>query len=149
MAVFLSKPNSMPPNMVAPARDTPGNKASDWAKPICTACLGPILSMCTVLAVRAKRSIHNMAKPPTIKATATVMGENKYCLMVLCKAKPKMAAGRKAKNKFKTNCCAWLSLPKCKAVSISLRRYSQHTAKIAASWITISNTLPLSSLKCR
>ena len=67
----------MPPKMVAPARETPGTKANDCAKPICKACFLLMLSMVWVAVWLVYFSTNKIAKPPTIKAIATLIGENK------------------------------------------------------------------------
>lgn len=69
---------------------------------------------------------------------ATGSGWNRYCLMTSWKASPSTAIGRKPSTRFSRKARDFGSCTKVSAVCVSMRRYSQHTARIAAPWITIS-----------
>jgi hypothetical protein len=82
-----------------------------------------------------------------MKAVATGMGANRDALMALPKISPRMARGRKAMKRLSTRRLASGCRPRPEKVRITRSRYSQTTARMAPDWMTISNSLPRSSLK--
>ena len=87
--------SSIAPRMVAPERDTSGIIASTWQKPILSARSGVKSSRPCATAVRGfHRSIANMHRPPTITATATTQGENRYARDEVLQQRPDDGGGQ-------------------------------------------------------
>ena len=79
-----------------------------------------------------------------MNAAATGTGAKSFALIAFAKTRPSTAAGRNAMKRFATKRCAARSLKTPRATSKSLTRYSQHTARIAPAWITISKSFAFS-----
>jgi len=78
-----------------------------------------------------------MTIAPTMNAAATGAGANSFALIALPKASPRIAAGRNATKRLRTNRCAPRSRKMPAATAKSFARYSQQTASIAPAWMTI------------
>jgi hypothetical protein len=147
VAARRDSPNSMPPMMVAPERDVPGMSANACARPILSASVARMSStssMCGGARVRARRSTHRMTKPPAMNAIATGRGANSTALIARLNSRPRMAAGRKAIARLMAKRCACRSRGSPAITRARRARYSQHTARMAPAWITISNALACS-----
>jgi len=77
VAALRDRPKMTPPSMVAPERETPGINAIDCAQPIFSACLKLMSSTVSVVGAGANFSTIRMTIPPTMRAMATVNGENR------------------------------------------------------------------------
>src|ERR1017187_9219044 len=97
--------------------------------------------------VCSRFSAHRIMRPPTMNASATGTGWHNCALIAFPNARPSTASGTKAMARLRAKRCASRFEPRPEITAASLTRYSQHTARIAPHWITISNSLPLSSLK--
>ncbi len=135
----------MPPMIVAPDRDVPGMSANACAMPTFSASGQRIASTSSMRTVdgdtRCRRSAHRMTSAPATNASATGTGANRWRLMSFANSRPSTAAGRNATTRFSTKRCAARSRASPASAVASRTRYSQHTARIAPAWITISNTL--------
>ncbi len=91
-----------------------------------------------------RRSTQRMTKAPMTNAQATGTGAKRCALIALPSARPTTAAGRNATTRLTAKRCARGSDASPRSTAASLARYSQHTARIAPAWITISNTFACS-----
>ena len=134
VAAWRDRPNAMAPMMVAPDRLVPGIKAKHCARPTLkasTTLMSSTESTREYITRRWRFSITMMIKAPTMKASATGIGLNRYALMALPKTSPSTTAGKKATIRLTTKRRAAISVLKSKMTRAILTRYSQHTASIA------------------
>ena len=107
VAALRDKPSNMPPMMVAPLRLVPGIMARHCTKPTMSASRPRMSSTARMRTLDGGLlSAHKIMKPPTMKVVATTQGVNRCALMSLPNNKPKITAGTKPMNTFKTKRCA-------------------------------------------
>ena len=94
--MLRSMPDNKTPMMVAPDRETPGNREKHCAMPTHQACLSSTRSKPCVPRSVSVCSMMRMMTPPTTSAPATVIGPKRCSSIQWCTAKPSAAAGRKA-----------------------------------------------------
>jgi len=125
--------------MVAPARDTPGMRDRICATPIQNACAQEARSIVSTSNRHWRRSTIRITTPPRIKLTATTIGLNRYVSMISWKRRPAMAAGTNANSTFASRARSASRVTEPFAVFHKGARKCQTTARIAPSWMKISN----------
>src|SRR2546428_11700849 len=136
--------------IVAPERDTPGHNDRHWNSPMASACPKPIWSTLVTVVRGLMRSTIRMTMPPAKSAHATVAGPNRLSLIQSCTRAPASRAGtvvvmRRAQPRGPAKPARALG----RSRSRNTRRSRTTTARIAPSWMKVSNVSDVWPLKPR
>ncbi len=144
VAASRDRPSSRPPMIVAPERETPGNRIdSTWMQPMPSASFQGMSSRLVTVAAWRRRSISRMATPPSASASATGSGWKKWASIQSSVGNPTTTAGMVPMTRLTSSARDFASRQKCVARCRNFARYSHRTARMAPSWM---NTVKAFSL---
>ena len=139
----------MPPMIVAPEREVPGTSASACAQPTSSASVQRIASTESTRIVsgrkRCRRSAQRITSAPTTNATATGTGANRCALIAWPNSESEHRRRQERDREVDGEALRGrVGEESAQARRASRARYSQHTARIAPAWITISKVFACS-----